>query len=262
VGAPAVYTRARARFGLIAMTVWGLLRRVGPMDLRAILRDRLLVWFLVLPLLVAALLGWGMPLLSGWLQAGFGFDLIPYYPLIAGSYILVAPSMVGFVVGFLLLDERDDHVLDAWRVTPVSLNDLFLYRVGAPVLIGTGMTLVGYSFMQLAPIPIGALMSAAALGAGTAPTVALVLVGFADNKVSAFAIAKLASAVSNLALVAWFIPMPWQLLAGGLPSYWPMKVVWQSAIGAAWEPYAAAGLVVNVLAITVLRVRYGAAFDR
>ena len=81
-------------------------------------------------------------------------------------------------------------------------------------------------------------------------------------KVSAFAIAKLASAVSNLALVAWFIPMPWQLLAGGLPSYWPMKVVWQSAIDAAWEPYAAAGLVVNVLATAVLLMRYRAAFDQ
>jgi fluoroquinolone transport system permease protein len=244
------------------MTVWALVRRVGPMDVRAILRDRLLLWFLVLPPVVAALLGWGIPLLTGWLQTRFGFDLIPYYPLIAGSYVLVAPSMVGFVVGFLLLDERDDHVLDAWRVTPVSLNDLFVYRVGAPVLLGTAMTLVGYGVLRLAPIPIGALISAAALGAGTAPAVALALVGFADNKVSAFAIAKFVSAVSNLALVAWFIPTPWQLLAGGLPSYWPMKVVWQAANGAAWEPYAAAGLVVNVVAITLLLMRFRAAFDR
>jgi hypothetical protein len=41
-----------------------------------------------------------------------------------------------------------------------------------------------------------------------------------------------------------------------------MKVVWQSAIGAAWEPYAAAGLVVNVFAIAVLLMRYRSAFDQ
>jgi len=232
------------------------------MDLRAIVRERLLLWFLVLPPIVAVLFGSAIPPLSHWLLVRFGFDLKPYYPLIAGSYVLVAPSMVGFVVGFMLLDERDEHVLDAWRVTPVSLDDLFLYRVGAPVLLGTAMTLAGYSFMRLVPIPIGALTSAAVLGAGTAPTLALALVGFADNKVSGFALAKLASAASNLALVAWFIPMPWQLLAGGLPSYWPMKVVWQAAIGAAWEPYAAAGLVVNVLAITALLMRYRAVFGQ
>ena len=244
------------------MTVWALLRRVGPMDLRAILRDRLLLWFLVLPPLVAVLLGWGAPSLSRWLLARFGFDLTPYYPLIAGSYVLVAPSMVGFVVGFLLLDERDDQVLDAWRVTPVSLNDLLLYRVGAPVVLGTVMTMAGYVLMGLAPIPTGALLVAAVLGAGTAPTLSLALVGFADNKVSGFAIAKLLSAVSNFALVAWFIPMPWQLLTGGLPSYWPMKVVWQASVGAPWEPYAAGGLAVNAVAISGLLIRYRAAFDR
>ena len=99
-------------------------------------------------------------------------------------------------------------------------------------------------------------MVAAVLGAGTAPTLALALVGFADNKVSGIALAKLASALSNLALVAWFIPMPWQLLAGALPSYWPMKVVWQASAGASWEPYAVAGVVVNLLAIAVLVLRY------
>jgi len=243
------------------MTVWGLLRRIGPMDVRAILRDRLLLWFLVLPIVVAVLLGWGVPLLSGWLQARFAFDLIAYYPLIAGSYILVAPSMVGFVAGFLLLDERDDHVLDAWRVTPVSLNDLFLYRVGTPVVLGTVMTLGGYSLMQLAPISIGPLLVAAILGAGAAPTLALALAGFADNKVSGLAIAKLVSAASNLALVAWFIPMPWQLLAGVLPTYWPMKVVWQASGGASWEPYAAAGLAVSLLVIAMLCLRFRAVLE-
>jgi len=243
------------------MTVWGLLRRLGPMDGRAVVRDRLLLWFLLLPPLVAVLLGWGAPALSRWLLARFGFDLVPYYPLLAGSYVLVAPSMVGIVVGFLLLDERDDHVLDAWRVTPVSVNDLFLYRVGAPVALGTVMTLGGYSLMQLAPISIGALLVAAVVGAGAAPTLALALVGFADNKVSGLAIAKLVSAASNLALVAWFVPMPWQLLAGVLPTYWPMKVVWQASGGASWEPYAAAGLAVSLLVIAMLCLRFRAVLE-
>ena len=240
------------------MTVWGLLRRLGPMDARSVVRDRLLLWFLILPPLVAVLLGWGLPTLSRELLTRFDFDLVPYYPLVVSSYVLVAPSMIGFVVGFLLLDERDDRVLDAWRVTPVSLNALFFYRVGAPVVLGSVMTLAGYGLMQLSPVSLGALIVAASLAAGTAPALALALVGFADNKVSGFAIAKLASAASNLALVAWFIPMPWQLVAGVLPSYWPMKVLWQASAGGSWEAYATAGLAVNFVAIAVLFLRYRA----
>jgi fluoroquinolone transport system permease protein len=244
------------------MNAIGLLRRLGPADLRNIRRDPILLWALVMPPCIAALLRWGVPALGESLRTRFGFDLTPYHPLIAGGYLLIAPSVVGFVGGFLLLDERDDRILDAIRVTPVPMSSLLTYRLGVPLIAGSVITVAGYSFIGVAGLALSQLIVAAALAACSGPILALLLIGFADNKVSGFAMAKLFSALSNVALIAWFVPMPWQLMAGLVPSYWPMKIVWQAAADAAWVEYAVAGLAVNVIAAWLLLRRFRAVFSR
>jgi fluoroquinolone transport system permease protein len=205
-----------------------------------------------LPPCVALLLRWGVPALGDWLRAGIAFELAPYHPLIAGAYTLVAPSGVGFVGGFLLLDERDDRILDAIRVTPVSVNSLLAYRLGAPLVVGGVITVVGYPLLGFSPLTPTSLLTATALAACVGPMLALLLMGFADNKVTGFALTKLFSAIANVALVAWFLPMPWQIAAGVVPSYWPMKVVWRAAAGETWFGYALAGVAVNVLVLAAL----------
>jgi fluoroquinolone transport system permease protein len=244
------------------MNAIGLLHRLGPTDLRNIRRDPILLWALVLPLVVAVVLRWGVPILGEWLRVRVGFDLAPYHPLIVGSYVLVGPSIVGFIGGFLLLDERDDRVLDAIRVTPVSLDSLLAYRLGVPLILGSLITVIGYPVINLVSVPVTSLVVSTILAACTGPILALLLAGFADNKVSGFALTKLFSAVSNVALVAWFLPMPWQLAAGVVPSYWPMKVVWQTAAGTTWMGYALAGMAVNGLAIAALLRRFRAVLSR
>jgi len=58
------------------------------------------------------------------------------------------------------------------------------------------------------------------------------LASFADNKVTDIAPMKLMNAAQMLPVVAYFLPMPGQLLIGALPSDWPMKVLWLPAAGA------------------------------
>ncbi len=234
------------------MNALGLLRTLGPVDLRNVRRDPLLAWALGMPFSVALALRWGLPALADWLARSYSFDLIPYYPLLVSGYFLVAPTFIGFVVGFLLLDERDDRVLDAMRVTPVSLRSLLTYRIGVPLVAGLVVTLAGYGLVGLVTLPASALLAATLLAAFAAPIQALFLVAFAENKVSGFALMKLYGAVTDLPIVAWFLPMPWQLAAGLLPSFWPMKVVWQASAGAPWLGYACVGLVLNVLAVVLL----------
>jgi len=59
----------------------------------------------------------------------------------------------------------------------------------------------------------------------------------------------LINAVQILPLVAYSVPMPAQLLFGLIPSYWPMKMVWQAADGLPYAPYLVAGLAVNLVAV-------------
>ena len=243
------------------MNALGLFRTLGPVDLRNVRRDPLLAWALVLPLFVAVVFRWGLPALALFLGR-FGFDLAPYYPVFVSAYFLVAPSFVGFIGGFLLLDERDDRVLDALRVAPVPMRSLLGYRLGAPLALGFVVTVLGYTLVGLVALPAAAVLTAAALAAFSGPILALFLAAFAEDKVSGFALMKLFGAVSDLPLAAWFVPMPWQLAAGLLPSYWPMKVVWEASAGAPWLGYALVGLAVNGVAVALLLRRFQRALGR
>ena len=69
------------------------------------------------------------------------------------------------------------------------------------------------------------------LAAFAGPVLALVLAAFAANKVAGFAVAKAVNAVLMLPVAAYFLEPPWQYAAGLLPSYWPLKMVWQATAG-------------------------------
>ena len=42
-------------------------------------------------------------------------------------------------------------------------------------------------------------------------------------------------------VVAFFLPMPVQLIAGILPPYWPMRALWSAALGEPWLGWLAVG---------------------
>jgi fluoroquinolone transport system permease protein len=238
-----------------------LFKTLGPVDLKNVRRDSLLVWALALPLVMALVIRTLVPEVAALLQAQFAFDLAPYYSLIMSAFVLMTPTTVGMVVGFLLLDERDNQVLFALLVTPVSLIGFVLYRLSAPVILSIVMTLIGYPIAGLTPIAPFDLLMVALLGAFNGPLVALFLAGFAENKVAGFAILKLLNGVLMLPIAAFFVEERLQAVAGIIPAYWPLKVFWLAAAGHGYGWYLAAGFAAN-LALLALLLRRFAIFVR
>ncbi len=99
------------------MRALAVLRALGPIDAKIIRRDSCLGWVLFLPLLIAALVRWGVPWLTDRLEATVGFDLVPYHMLIA-SYVVVlmVPLLVGQIIGFLLLARAGFEPVATWQI--------------------------------------------------------------------------------------------------------------------------------------------------
>ena len=96
------------------------LRALVDADARSLWRDPLLGWVLGLPLGVALLLRALVPRVQEAL-----FDLAPYHSLIMSAYLMTAPSIVGMVIGFLLLDERDTRT----RAFPGLMTRSFVVKI-------------------------------------------------------------------------------------------------------------------------------------
>lgn len=239
------------------MTITRIFRALVPIDLKNIRRDSLLLWIPLIPLLVALTIRAGIQPLTLWLEAELGFDLTAYYALIMSFYLVMAAAIVGVVVGFLLLDERDDRTLIALLVTPIPLSTYILYRIGLPMLLGMGITLIGYPIAGLISLPISYLLLIALMGTLSSPIMALVLAVFADNKVSGFAVMKVMNGVMLIPMLAFFLPEPIQFIAGIVPPYWALKVFWAAAEGnPSLLTYIVIGFLVHILTILLLLRRF------
>jgi fluoroquinolone transport system permease protein len=233
------------------------IKTLGPVDLKNIHRDPLLRWFILLPVLIAAALRWGVPWLASTILNQFNFDITPYYVLITSFITMTMPLLVGTIIGFLLLDQRDDRTLHALAVTPLSLKGYLAYRIAAPLMISIALSIVVVRFSGMVEIGFESLLIASICAAPLAPLVALFLGAFAQNKVQGFALSKGSGIILVPPLAAWFIPLPWQLLFGISPTYWPVKVFWMAAGGERllWTA-ALAGIGYQVVLLVLIMKRF------
>lgn len=234
------------------MKTFLLFRAFAPVDFKNIRRDALLVWIPLLPLMMTLALRFAVPPLANLLLHEFELDLTPYYPLLMSMFTLLVPSIVGMIVGFLLLDERDEQTLLALMVTPMSNTSYLTYRIGVPLVIGFFINLITYPLAGLVPIAPLDLVIVSLLGAFTAPLTALFLAALAENKVAGLAMLKMLNGITILPVAAYFIPENWQWLAGIIPTYWPLKVFWSAVSGESYWQYLLIGLIVNGIALMVL----------
>ncbi len=233
------------------------IKALGPIDAKSIRRDPLLRWMMFFPIFIALLVRWGVPALTLWMEHRFLFDLKQYYALLMSFVLLLVPMMFGVVIGFLLLDQRDDKTLAALQVTPLTLNGYLVYRLALPVLLSVLMTLFVFlvtGLVKIGPIP---LLIAALAASPLAPIFALFYASFACNKVQGFALMKASGIFIYPPLIAYFISSRWEWAFGLFPTYWPAKIFWVLEAGAAgaWF-YLLLGLVFHAFVLAALLHRF------
>ena len=235
-----------------------IIKGLGPIDAKTVGRDSLLRGMIGLPLLIALLARFVVPILARRIGEAIGFDLAAYQAkIMSAALLLIAPAICGLVIGFLLLDQRDDRTLAALQVTPLPPRAYLAYRLAAPMLLSLIMTVAAFPIAGLAGAGMPAVLLAAMAAAPLAPLIALGLAAFAENKVQGLALLKGASVLLIAPIAALFVPAPWQWALGVAPTYWPARLYW--ALGAG-EPgrwaYLLAGLAYQALLLAALLRRF------
>lgn len=195
--------------------IWNQTKRVG--------RDNLLLILSVYPLILAVVGKYLIPFLrEAFLE---NLDLSEHYPAILVFFILANPYIYGSLAAFTLLDEREENVLQAIRVTPLKLSNY----LGAKVLffvivsIATGVLITWY--INLVPIGLGESVLINSLMALSAPLSMLMINSFARNRVEGFALVKGTGFMILLPALAFYVPERYSLLAGVIPGYWPAMAI-------------------------------------
>lgn len=217
------------------MNTFSLVQSFTLADAKNIHRDAMLRWMVGLPFLVALALRGVVPFLIPQIESFLPFSIAPHTDsLFSVVLLLFVPFLFGMVIGFLLLDQRDDGTLLALQVTPLSLNGYLAYRLLLPMGLSVGVTTAVFPIANL-PIPsLPGLVLTAIAAAPLTAVFALLLAAFAQNKVQGFVIAKLSGVFLLPPLAAYFAPAPWHWLLGFAPTFWPASLFWHISSADAW----------------------------
>jgi|GEM_PF-2899819 len=198
-------------------------------DIKQIWRDGALRLLLIAPVLILAVFVGGVPALGLWARAQYHFDWTPYRPFIAGFAAMLPPLLYGFMATFLVIDERDEGLIEYFRVTPLTARGYLRHRLGMVWILGT----VGAAF-TLALLWPGGLSFWLWLSTGIILGIqgvlfTLTITALASNKVEALAMGKLAGLILLFPAMAYFTTSPFRYLAAPIPHFWVGHLLRQMA---------------------------------
>ncbi|MDX9846381.1 MAG: hypothetical protein RBT74_05315 [Tenuifilaceae bacterium] len=184
-------------------------------DTRNILRDSSLVLMLVVPFLIVPLVRYGLAALID--QFHEVAQYAPMVILLLGAMVAILPA---FVMGFVMMDEKDGGINQVLRVLPFNLNKLIGLRVATMVAVGifnanfffalNGVVLIGLVEMVILSINVSIL----------APILAFTMLCISSNKIEAAAVLKGISFVIAVAFAQFFIPGGLKYILSPIPTFW------------------------------------------
>jgi len=191
-------------------------------DLKNIIRDKFLVYAaIVFPLMYVVLsriiIHWIAPTLKNTIP------LAGNYSMIFMLFTTTIPLVYGFIAAFMILDERDEHLLTVLRVMPISRNSYLIYRMFFLSIFSFIVLLVfppvsglleNTQFVYVEYVPIALLFTL------LTPFSALLVSSFATNKVQAFAIFKISATIYLIPLFIFLIKDNLKYIFSPIPNFW------------------------------------------
>jgi fluoroquinolone transport system permease protein len=220
-------------------------------DARRLRRDPLLLLLACVPpaLVLAVRGGWGV-------AESAGAGGLPGWGAAVAMVVLLllTPMMFGFITGLMLLDERDEGVLQAIALTPPGTAGVLRWRLLWPAVWSGGVAVFALLVLGglgglggvggVGPARLGAV---AVLVALQTPLLALFLGVFAPDKVTGMALAKVGSTLIGAGAAAALLPAPWRWAAAWSPHFWLVEV-----LGGGGPVAIAAAVGVHVAALLLL----------
>lgn len=194
-------------------------------DFRNIIRDRFFLFaFFAYPVMLIVFSRILVHLIAPRIENVF--PLATNFSLIFMFFIIIIPFIFSFIAAFLILDERDEHLLTVLRVMPISRNSYLIYRMFFMSVFSFIVLLIFPAFSGLidgSQFSYTAYIPTAFLFALFTPFSALLVASFATNKVQAFAIFKIGGTVFLIPLFAFLLNLGnLKYIFSPVPTFWSL----------------------------------------
>lgn len=198
-----------------------MIKTVIKAELRNMVRDKMYRFFAIYPIILGFI----------------GYLLIPYIDnrvpetslvpeIIVMFLILMTAYVFGALMGFTLLDDKDDKVLMSLKITPISVKYYVVTKLVISFFFGIIATIIFVVATNFLPdAALWEIVLITIVSSLQAPGVALIVNSFANNKVEGFVIMKLSGMILILPVVAFFV-IEWQeIFLAFAPGFWSARMI-------------------------------------
>ncbi len=219
-------------------------------EMKTIVRDPMNFFMLIYPVFMLVLIGWLLPL--GLNRGGLG-NTNPAYSITMMITFVVVISIGGYIagalLGFSLLENKDEKTINSIAVTPVSVTGYIIFKtIYSYVLsvLGNLFLILGikwwaaeaYSFTFASMtfgfdnLTYGHIISFSLVASLLVPAIGALIASIAKNKIEGFAFMKSGGLLVMIpALVLLDAFSDWkQYLLGVTPNFWPVKALLNAAL--------------------------------
>ena len=190
-------------------------------ELKKWLRDPMMKFMLFYPILFGIIGRYVLPLIAD----ASGFKVEHYADLIVVILTLFTPQIYGALVGFSILDDRDDHILSAIKVTPLSIHQFLSFRLFTVYLLSFVAAIYVIWFSDIGDFSFGSIVAIALLASLAAPMTGLFINALSQNKIEGFAVMKGSGTILVLPIIALFFFDKKELFFSFAPGFWPAKAI-------------------------------------
>lgn len=170
-------------------------------DFKQISRDKTLAYFSLIPFVLFLIIKFGIPSLIQ------NIPEIKDYIIYAIIFSAIQGSiMFGFVNSFIILDEKDEKIIQAIKVLPISSNFYWIYRSLFGFIISYVAAFIILHFNGINNFSIWVSLSYSVLYALVTPLLTLCIGTFAKNKVEGMAWFKGLDLLLLLPILSFFLP--------------------------------------------------------
>ncbi|MEN8906426.1 MAG: hypothetical protein ABF289_10760 [Clostridiales bacterium] len=194
-------------------------------DLKQLYREPMMALFFMLPIIMAPLFKVILLFVYPFSQRFFIFELAPYNDFILSLVLLLVPGMLGVVMGFMLLDDKDGKIIELLSITPLGRSGYIIIRLTFIAIATMIYTIYSYYVMELSLVTLPAILFIGMLLCIYATIIGLIFINLATDKVKGLTYAK----GLNIMLIFVFADLlktPWiTFFAQCFPTYWVYKII-------------------------------------
>ncbi len=196
------------------------------LDFKLIFRDPSLRAFLAFPIVLFALVIWGLPNLIE------KYDFLQeYLPVFMAVALIENTQLFTFISSMVLIDEKETNVAKVYGILPLTKTQYIVSRLLIPYLITLFLNLILFAVQPFYSVGLSESLLISALTALVVPVYILGINAIVKNRVEGMVYIKAFNMLVVLPVAAFFVPAQFKHFFGVLPTHWIFQSIANLANG-------------------------------